>query len=77
MLSKCHEVFPPQTHVTNYVNDKMLINCRNVDSTKVISSDSDESERDGGVEDEELLLAMEMSMAPTSPKRPPPDVLHE
>ena len=56
---------------------KMLINCRTVDATKVIFSDSDESESDGGADDEELLLAMKMSMAPTSPKSSPSDILHE
>ena len=48
----------------------MLINCRTVDTRKAIVSDSDESASDGGVGDEELLLAMQMSMAPTSPKPP-------
>ena len=53
MLSKCQEVFSTQTHVTNYVNDKCY--CRTVDAKKIIFSESDESESDGGVDDEELL----------------------
>ena len=56
--SKCHELRKRQ----------MLINCRTVNTTKTTASDSDESESDGGAGDEELLLAMQMSMAPTSPK---------
>ena len=47
---------------------QMLINFRTVDATKTTASESDESESDGGVDDEELLLAMQMSMAPASPK---------
>ena len=49
---------------------QMLINCRTVNTITTTASDSDESESDGGVDDEELLLAMQMSMAPTSPKPP-------
>ncbi len=55
----------------------MLINYRTVGGTKVIFSDSDESESDGGVDDEELLLAMRMSMAKTSPKPPESTVFDE
>ena len=47
---------------------QMLINCRTVNTTKTTASDSDESASDGDVDDEELLLAKQMSMAPTSPK---------
>ena len=50
--------------------NKMLINCRTVDTRKAIVSDSDESASDGGVGDEELLLAMQMSMGRTSLKPP-------
>ena len=56
---------------------QMLINCRTVSTVKTTDSDSDESESDGGVDDEELLLAMQMSMAPKSLKPPPSDSLHE
>ena len=47
---------------------QILIICRTVNTIKATANDSDESESDGGVGDEELLLAMQMSMAPTSPK---------
>ena len=53
------------------------INCRTMDATKVTLSDSGESESDSGVDDEELLLAIQTFMVPTSPKPTPSDSLHE
>ena len=56
---------------------QMLIDCRTVNTPKTTARDSDESESDGGAGDEELLLAMKMSMAPTSPKTPESTVFVE
>ena len=47
---------------------QMLIDYRTVNTVTITASDSDESQSDGGVDDEELRLVMQLPMAPTSPK---------